>query len=162
MPNRPDFDPAALRTPQVGHAYDYWAGKRAGRVMPARADIDPAEMAEWLPCTMLVDVAWDPLDFRFRLVGTEIVDNYGSDWTGRRLKDLDCGGKLAEIVGEYAASVTDKTPSYFTDSYVARSGTFMRYERLLLPLSADGIDVNMLLGVQIPLRLEPHAGLKIA
>ena len=32
--------------PRIREIYDYWNGKRAGRLMPGRADIEPADLLE--------------------------------------------------------------------------------------------------------------------
>ena len=52
--------------------YGHWLGKRRGRRMPARADIEPLEIpADTWPHTMLLDVLWDcnRPRFRYRRVG---------------------------------------------------------------------------------------------
>src|SRR5260370_17327555 len=51
--------------------YQYWDGKRRGRLMPSRADIDPIELKPYLPQLVLLDVEGEPPRFRYRLVGTE-------------------------------------------------------------------------------------------
>ena len=65
--------------------YRYWEGKRRGRTMPARADIDPLELRQQLANLILVDVAGSPPQFRIRLAGTDIVSRYGAELTGRAL-----------------------------------------------------------------------------
>lgn len=57
--------------------------------MPARADIDPAEIgAELLPYVMIADFEPDPFRVRFRLVGTRLVQSAGWDFTGRCLDEM--------------------------------------------------------------------------
>ena len=59
----------------VQEALAYWESKRSGRRMPARRDFDPVfEVPRLLPWIVLVDVLHEPLDFRFRLIGSGIVD----------------------------------------------------------------------------------------
>jgi hypothetical protein len=148
-----NFDPDALRSRELRAAFDYWQDKRGSRPMPSRTDIDPSEMVPWLSQTLLVDVVYAdgedrPLDFRFRLVGTDVVERYGHEFTGRHLSSLDLDGKAAEIMNEYGLAVSRAKPQYFVDEFVQFSGRPMHYERLLMPLSDDGTNVNMLLGVQ--------------
>ena len=40
----------------MGDLFHYWDGKRAGRTMPLRADLEPADIARHLPGIVLVDV----------------------------------------------------------------------------------------------------------
>src|ERR1051325_9903462 len=63
--------------------YRYWDGKRGARAMPARRDLDPSEIVRLLPHIYMVDVQSDPLRFRYRLIGTAIVNLLGRDYTGR-------------------------------------------------------------------------------
>jgi hypothetical protein len=45
--------------PDIQKMLAYWEGKRHGRSMPRRSDIDPAELIGLLPNIMLVDVIDD-------------------------------------------------------------------------------------------------------
>ena len=49
---------------------DYWRSKCRARAMPARADIDPAEIPRLLPYLMLLDMPKGRL--RYRLAGEAI------------------------------------------------------------------------------------------
>src|SRR5690349_8298694 len=74
-----DPAPLALATlpDSLTRLFCYWQAKRGGRAMPARADIDPAEIKALLPYMILVDVIYDTeagLDFVYRLVGTREVE----------------------------------------------------------------------------------------
>ncbi len=70
-------------TPDIAAFCGYWDGKRRGRSMPARCDIDPAEIVPFLPGIMLVDVVADERRFVYRLVGTREVAMRGRDPTGK-------------------------------------------------------------------------------
>ncbi|MDP6690000.1 MAG: PAS domain-containing protein [Alphaproteobacteria bacterium] len=66
-------------------ALDYWQRLRGERNMPARKDLNPADIPRLLPKLMLADVSDPEADskdphIRFRLVGTEVVGRYGSGW----------------------------------------------------------------------------------
>lgn len=66
---------------------DYWNRKRAGRIGPRRADLDPAAIKAHLPHLVIVDVIDGGKDFRFRLVGTRVVEGLGHDNTGKRFSE---------------------------------------------------------------------------
>ena len=67
----------------------YWHGKCPQGGFPSRADISPAEILKLLPYIFMLDVLEDEggLDFRFRLVGTAIVQSEG-EHTGKLLSDM--------------------------------------------------------------------------
>src|SRR3546814_12925260 len=50
--------------------------------MPARCDIDPAEILKILPHVFLLDVRQEPLDFRYRLIGTKMDQHMLGHYTG--------------------------------------------------------------------------------
>src|SRR6516165_3653107 len=60
--------------------YRYWLFKRGERTMPARGDINPADMPSLLPYMMIIDRADGR--FRYRQVGSAIVEAVGYDATG--------------------------------------------------------------------------------
>ena len=141
-----NFDPTALAAPTLRQAFDYWDAVRGDRLMPARRDIDPASMIPWLRNTFLVDVIRDPLEFRFRLVGTEVVHRFGMEITGRKLRELNLHGREHQTRAEYTAVAEGRAPRHSVEVTGGRNS--WEIERLLMPLSDDGCTVNMLLGVQ--------------
>lgn len=55
--------------------YRYWDAQRGGRRMPARRDIDPSAIKIALPYLLILAVEGDL--FRYRLVGTQVVEDFG-------------------------------------------------------------------------------------
>jgi hypothetical protein len=53
--------------------YSYWSDRRGARLAPSRHDIDPMDFRYLRGNIMIVDVLRDPLRFRVRLHGTEMV-----------------------------------------------------------------------------------------
>src|SRR5689334_294640 len=74
------FSDAVIDHEGLRRLHDYWASKKGDRKAPSRADIRPEEMVPLLPSVYLVDV--EGTRFRLRLVGTEIVLEYGAEITG--------------------------------------------------------------------------------
>ena len=79
----------SLISPTNQMSLAYWEDLRAGRPMPARADLHPRNMVPFLRCVILLDVLRDPLDFRYRLIGTKVTQEMiFNDHTGRTMTDL--------------------------------------------------------------------------
>jgi len=134
--------------------YDYWDHKRHGRAAPGRADLDPADIPRLLPIVYLVDVTHSPLDFRFRLVGTEFCEKYGRDFTGERLVAVNKHDHRDEVLADYERCAALRVPVVSRRDFVNDMGVNWRYERILLPLCDDDGPVNMLIGgmdIRIPL-----------
>lgn len=149
-------DPSQMIEPRLRALYDYWRAKLRGRRMPARPDIDPIEIPRLLSNLVLVSVSGAPPNFRFRLVGTEIVARYGMELTGRDLGDIDLGAEIDSVRSQYEETARDAAPTYCRHSFETKGGKYHSYERLLLPLSGDGTHVDMLLGAVylLPARTE--------
>lgn len=119
--------------------------------MPSRPDLDPIEIpSEVLPSLYLVDVestSESRRNYRFRLIGTAIAARSGRDATGMDF------AKAYPNLADYSAHkmvyddvVTSAEPMH--DEYPMRveGRDFIRVSRLLLPLSSDGIVVDMIIG----------------
>ena len=137
------------RYPDLCQALDYWESKRGGRIAPARADIDPVDIPRILPRIMLADVETDDagaIDFRYRLSGTRIRDVHGYDPTASSPRALTppIYGEL--IFSHYRAAVALREPLAHVIVMVTNKKQ-RSYARIILPLSADGENINMLMTV---------------
>ena len=125
--------------------YDYWLAKRGSRPMPARADIEPAEITKLLPMMVLVDVTADARRFVYRLVGTQEVAERGSDPTGKSVAEAFFGGSLEETLSCYEYVARNRAPFCYRDPYAAPDGQIENDDIIYLPLSDDGASVNKIL-----------------
>ena len=137
----PDADP------RLRQVFDFWHRKRGARPMPARRDIDPTELVAVLPHLMLIDVEPGPR-FRYRLFGTAVVEAFGSDPTNQYVDEVMVGAYKTFLLGLYNDLLASKKPIYSTSIYGGkREGLWT--QRLMLPLSSDGVAVDKVLAVQV-------------
>jgi hypothetical protein len=123
----------------------YWHSKKGSLLAPPRSAIRPEEIVALLPYLALVDVIGNPPRFRFRLFGTELVDAYGQDVTGKFLDEIDLSSITAEVTRQVTRIIAERRPQSVRVRFTKqRDGRFLEYERLGLPLSEDGTTVNML------------------
>jgi hypothetical protein len=135
-----------LESTMQQRALAYWQDKRGGRPMPSRKDIEPTEIPDLLANVVLVDVTQDPLDFRYRLIGTAIVGAclrlYGQ--TFHRLTHQQPGSQVWETALRICR---ERTPVISDIPYVGPDEWVRGYRDLYLPLSDDGETVNMIMGI---------------
>lgn len=129
----------------LGDLLRYWQLVGHGGV-PSRADIDPADIPKLLSNVILIDVQRAPIRFRARLCGTEVDRLCGRNFTGCYLDDMTVGYFERDILLDYAEVVLHKKPKVTRRSILTASNTWLHYQRLLLPLSTNGWDVDKLLG----------------
>lgn len=112
--------------------------------LPARASFDPLDMRAFLGRIVMFDVLADPLRFRFRLVGTDWVRQFGFDPTNTFVEDFPRVQSRAFIQKILTRSVTERLPLMVRRSVIINSEYF-RYGMLLLPLASDGQKVDVIL-----------------
>jgi hypothetical protein len=142
-PNPVSADHAALRA-----AKDYWDEKRRDRRMPARRDIQPAEMKLYLPQILLVDVLPGATDFRYRLVGSKLRPYFPREATGKTMREALAPFGEATVSSTIAVyqTVAAQTPLRVTGPGHLYGQQSKFFEAMLLPLSDDDKTVNMIFG----------------
>lgn len=124
--------------------YRYWDEKRAGRRFPARSDIDPTDLPYLLGWLNLIDVLHNPLRFRYRLQGTKLVWHTGFEMTGKFLDEHPQPEFRTYLARSWQRIVDSGEPEHEVhDQFLDE--TAQRFESLRLPLSSDGVRVDMLI-----------------
>jgi len=138
-----------LELPDIVRFFEYWRGKRRGRDVPSRADIDPIDIPWALPWTFLMDYE-HPRVFRYRLAGQQLVDVFGRNLKGCTLADV--------LSPEVLPSVTDRwMPLVERRAVVCMKGLIYQAkdrlpigERIMLPLAdEDGGPITGLVGMTV-------------
>jgi len=135
-----------LHAPSTYHAdlFRYWAARRGGRSMPARSDLNPADIPALLPHLTLIDVV--ERRFRYRLVGSKVVQDLGREltgtWVGSHVTPPEYAAALCSI---YERVCSSRRPIFTTGDYRSPSELTHAVSRLLVPLGEDGETVNMIM-----------------
>lgn len=137
-------DPAALsramaelgmQSDIVRGGYAYWDSRRNGRVCPHRADIDPLiDVPSLVPHIILFDVRHEPLDFRFRLVGSAVRHNLSRDYVGHWFSEYPNYDATGTIWPRHKLVAETQRPILQRPTYVGPHNDFIYVENILLPL----------------------------
>lgn len=110
----PDAHLARLRgqlvSPSVLAGFDYWIGLLQGRRYPGRREIDPTAIPRQLLKISLIDVSYDPMDFRIRLVGQHVRDRMGAMAGKRVAETVKPEQGLQNLLDRYTRCVTEAFP----------------------------------------------------
>jgi len=133
--------------PRIKALFAYWQSIHpAGGGLPARRHLDPIDIPELLPSIWMIDVKRNPLRFRFRLVGTEIVKFTGRDATGRWLDEVYSGYADSEAGRFHTQVAVSGEPAYRKSGIISNPDRdLVEAERIYLPLAEDGRTVDILL-----------------
>lgn len=123
----------------------YWQSKCVAGVLPSRQDIDPAEIRRLLAHIALIDVIQDGGGFRYRLVGTRVVQQLAYDPTGENLQACSGTGQGSPFWVFLNAVAANLAPRAAELPYFGNNASFGTVRVNGFPLVTDGrIDKIML------------------
>src|SRR5581483_10684615 len=127
-----------IRSPLVRGGFEYWLRKCGAAAMPARSDIDPPlEVPHLCGAIILQEISRDPLDFRYRLVGSMVRSHLGGDRTGCWMSGLEFQKSPNPIWFAHAEVATSGHPMFLKPPYVGPYREFLEVEGVILPLAED-------------------------
>lgn len=132
---------AEVSSPRIQWANEFWHSRKSGRALPSRADFVPEEIKPLLGRVAMLEVSYDPLDFRYAVFGTELVQSYGRDMTGKSVRDLSPPGFAELLFRLYEELVASAAPRVHRITHETPK-KLNSFERIALPLSSDGATVD--------------------
>jgi hypothetical protein len=146
------FDVSLVQSQRIRTLNAYWQARAKGR-MPSRSEIDPVDVRELLPNLMMVDVIGEPARFRYRLVGTRVMQYTGFDFTGCCLDEMIFQGR--DFMEQcYRRMLAERRPIFGNYAWLVRSRHFGQCEFGLFPLSDDRAIVNRGISIEDYERME--------
>src|SRR5260221_3364803 len=139
--------PPATAHPKTIRLHDYWRGKTPGAgMLPGRQHIDPTEIPVLLENIWLLDIGGEKRRFRFRLIGDAMQRKGIPGRPGEFMDQFFSAGLADERLGALHAVVATRQPSWERGKpKLAHRTEISEIERIVLPLAADGREVDILL-----------------
>ena len=137
--------------PMVRGFYEYWVSVSPPGGLPGRQHIAPEEVPALWSRMWMLDVYREPLRYRYRLCGTEMVRSLGREVTGAWLDEAH--PQLIEnpqsrerfrFVAETGRATWRHGPPLWT-----RDPEHRTVETCVAPLAADGVRVDKILGLSV-------------
>lgn len=139
-------DPSPSLANSLADLAGRWERLRPEGGLPTRADFPTEALKPWLGNLMVLEVvdgqAGEP-DFIYRLHGTHLTTLWGRDLTGLRVTDLP-EEDSAPLLKEYRKAFHSRAPLHIPGRRMVRKD-YLRVEKLILPLTVKGIEVEQLL-----------------
>ena len=136
--------------PQQQSFYDYWRSKCKSGRLPSRHDILPEDIPSQLPMTSLVErdttEGKSQTRYRFRLAGTGFWNLYNSEIQGKYLDYLPIGCRADYWKKVFDQVISTSRPYVGVTRPNTPNGTHLAQFWVRLPLSDNGVDINMILG----------------
>jgi hypothetical protein len=137
-----------LESPRVHRFHHYWNARRsAEHAVPLRAAVDPTDLRELLPNIVVIEVEQARLRFRYRLVGTRVVEFNKLDFTGLYLGSVGWDEEQ-QIVDACAHVVASREPLCGSYTWTLRNGAIGKCEFGNFPFSHDGETVAQIFVIE--------------
>jgi hypothetical protein len=143
----PQTTPAvAPASPRLRAFQAYWRTLAPEGAVPAYSAFDVVQVPrELLPFLILLDVLDGGRDFRYRVVGTRVVDAIGRDFTGETVSEYRHRHEPPAVAEGYRQVCAHQAPDLYTGTLESVGKDFIAYERLALPLAGDDGAVGFIL-----------------
>lgn len=118
---------------------------------PVRSSFDPILEKPWLtPYMFIYETVNNVRDLRLRLIGTQIVELFGSDPTGQCLSEFWVPEEFESMLASYQRSVKTGQPFAIKGSYYWKDRGYIDWYCVICPLKVKADHVEQFLGILCP------------
>jgi hypothetical protein len=150
-----DDEPRMDAPPEIGfderrmhvRAYNYWVSLLGGRPYPSIEDLEPENLDDFGPHSVLLDFTAGAEDPAIAFLGKALreVCDLGTDIT--RISQVPPRSLLSRLTDHYLQIIANCAPIGFEAEFVNHKGVNTMYRGILMPLSSDGDTIDFIYGV---------------
>jgi hypothetical protein len=141
--------PAAIGTDERRmhvRAYNYWVSLLNGREFPSIDDIESAEIADFGPYSVIVDLTGRLNNPATPYVGSAIKTEIGVEHV-TCIADVPGRSLLSRLTDHHFQIIATRAPVGFEAEFVNQRGHDICYRGILMPFSSDGDTIDFVYGV---------------
>jgi len=142
----PDLIGQDERRMQV-RAYNHWAGLLEDRNFPAIEDLDPEQLPDFGPYSVLLDFTSGIENPGISYLGDQLAVECGTDTGITELNDVPSRSLLSRITDHYMQILANQAPIGFEAEFVNQRSQTILYRGILLPFSSDDDTIDFIYGV---------------
>lgn len=135
-----------MRTESLRVLLKHWRVIKGPLLMPSRHRIDATEFGIVLPSVWLCDYERETDRFRYRLTGERVAKRFGHKLSRHYLDDNTDPDYYPRVHRYYRNVVDFPAVLYIYGRLYAETENPVHGERILLPLSEDGVTVQSIIG----------------
>ncbi len=128
-------------------AYNHWAGLLGERNYPSIEDLDPANIDDFGPFSVLLDFSKGIEDPSIQFLGDQLAQECGTDGAIKKLSDVPSRSLLSRITDHYMQILANQAPIGFEAEFINDDGITIMYRGILLPYSSDDDTIDFIYGV---------------
>jgi hypothetical protein len=128
-------------------AYNLWASLLGNRNFPSADDLDPDNLPDFGPYSVLLDFTAGVENPGVDFLGDKLAEECGAAGPIGRLSDVPSRSLLSRITDHYMQILANQAPIGFEAEFVNQRGATILYRGILLPFSSDDDTIDFIYGV---------------
>jgi hypothetical protein len=142
--------PAAIGTDERRmhvRAYNHWVSLLRGRAYPSIEDLDPANIADFGPHSVLLDFTKGVEDPKIAYLGAALREETGHDKSITHISQVPSRSLLSRLTDHYLQIIANRAPIGFEAEFVGIRGHNTMYRGILMPFSSNDDTIDFIYGV---------------
>ena len=128
-------------------AYNHWVSLLKNRAYPSIEDLDPGNIADFGPNSVLLDFSQGIEDPRIAFIGRSLREECGLESSIARIADVPSRSLLSRLTDHYLQIIANRAPIGFEAEFIGQRGSTTMYRGILMPFSSDGGSIDFIYGV---------------
>ncbi|WP_213979101.1 hypothetical protein [Sphingomonas sp. dw_22] len=128
-------------------AYNHWVSLLRGRAYPSIEDLDPGNIADFGPNSVLLDFSKGVADPAIRYLGRALREECGVDQSITHVGQVPSRSLLSRLTDHYLQIIANRAPIGFEAEFVGQRGHNTLYRGILMPFSSDEEGIDFIYGV---------------
>ncbi|MBX9796951.1 hypothetical protein [Sphingomonas sp.] len=128
-------------------AYNYWVSLLGGRAYPSIDDLDPENLTDFGPNSVLLDFTGGIEDPAIRFLGRGLRDECQLDVSVLNISQVPSRSLLSRLTDHYLQIIANRAPIGFEAEFVNTRGHNTLYRGILMPFSSDDETIDFIYGV---------------
>lgn len=128
-------------------AYNYWASLLHGRTYPSIEDLDPENLSDFGPHSVLLDFSTGADNPAIAYLGGKLREECNLSGEVRTVDDVPSRSLISRLTDHYLQIIANKAPIGFEAEFVNHRGNNTLYRGILMPFSSDDDTIDFIYGV---------------
>jgi len=128
-------------------AYNHWVSLLHERPCPSLADLDPANISDFGPYSVLLDFSHGVENPAIAFLGRALREECQLDFSVTHISQVPSRSLLSRLTDHYLQIIANRAPIGFEAEFVSTRGQNTLYRGILMPFSSDGAQIDFIYGV---------------
>ncbi|GHH15093.1 hypothetical protein GCM10008023_17500 [Sphingomonas glacialis] len=128
-------------------AYNHWVSLLGGRAYPSIEDLDPANIADFGPHSVLLDFSLGIENPAIAYLGRALREECSLDSSVTHISQVPSRSLLSRLTDHYLQIIANRSPIGFEAEFVGVRGHNTLYRGILMPFSSDDESIDFIYGV---------------